>query len=58
MKPRLDDAFTVAIADGFGTFEGCSGLILVPFWFAAVVSFEPFEKPVFGPIQIAIDALG
>jgi len=58
MKPGLDDAFTIGIADGFGPFKRCSGLVLVPAGFAALVAFEPFEEPVLGPIKITIDAFG
>jgi hypothetical protein len=58
MKPGFNNAFTIGIADGFGPFERCSGLILVPVRFSALVAFEPFEKPVFGPIKVTVDALG
>jgi hypothetical protein len=58
VKPGLDDAFTVGIADGSGPFARRSRLIPAPVRFSALVAFEPFKEPVLGPIKITIDTLG
>jgi hypothetical protein len=58
LKPGLDDAFALGIADGSGPFARRARLIPAPVRFPALVAFEPFKEPVLGPIKITINALG
>ena len=54
VNPGLDDALAIACVDGFGAVNRRPGSILIPVRFSALVAFEPFEKPVLGPIKIAV----